>query len=234
MFERPARLYDAIYAWKDYAAEAQTLLDVVRRLNPWTRTLLDVACGTGRHLAHLRAEFRVEGLDLDPELLAVAAERLPGVPLHEADMRSFDLGRTFDVVTILFSAIGYAVTPEGLRATVANLSRHTAPGGLVIIEPWILPEDYEHGRVHATFVDEPDLKLARINTSGPPGPVNVLEFHYLVGTGEGVETMTERHELGAFSHDDYVGAMRAAGLDAYHDRTGLMGRGLYVGVKPRP
>jgi len=34
-----------------------------------------------------------------------ARTRLPGVPLFEGDMRSFELDRRFDAVTCLFSAI---------------------------------------------------------------------------------------------------------------------------------
>ena len=233
VFSRSARYYDAVYSWKDYGAEAARLHDIVQRVNPFARTLLDVACGTGRHLEFFRAHYRVEGVDLDPELLSIAAKRLPGVPLHQADMAHFDLGHTFDVVTVLFSAIAYVKTQERLDATVANLARHTAPGGLVAFEPWILPGDYEYDTVHATFVDDSDLKIARINTAGPTGPVNVLEFHYLVGTPEGIEAFTEHHEIGLFSHEQYARALVRAGLTAHHDREGLMGRGLYVGVKPR-
>jgi ubiquinone/menaquinone biosynthesis C-methylase UbiE len=45
-------------------------------------SLLDVACGTGKHLEQLMRWYQVEGLDLDDGLLAIARERLPGVPLH--------------------------------------------------------------------------------------------------------------------------------------------------------
>ncbi|MEX2457973.1 MAG: class I SAM-dependent methyltransferase [Actinomycetota bacterium] len=233
MFTGSARYYDAIYAWKDYADEAEVLHQTIQQRNPWAQTLLDVACGTGRHLEHLRKNYTVEGLDLDPELLQIAAGRLPNVPLHLGDMAEFDLGRTFDVVTCLFSSIAYAKTRENLDRAVANLARHTSRRGLVILEPWILPEDYRYDEVHATFVDEPALKIARINTSGPRGPVTVLDFQYTVGTPEGIETFTERHEVGLFAHEEYLEALTNAGLTAHHSPHGLMGRGLYVGVRSR-
>ncbi len=69
-----------------------------------------------------------------------------------------------------------------------------------------------------------------MNTSTPAvDNVTTLEFHYLVGRTTGVEYFTEQHELGVFSHDDYVSAFEDAGLEVEHDPEGLMGRGLYIG-----
>src|SRR6476620_1453307 len=108
MFTKSARIYDALYAWKDYAVEAQRLRDIIqgRGLSDGA-TLLDVACGTGAHIAHLKQYYLVEGLDLDPVLLEVARERNPEIVFHQGDMAHFKLGRRFDVVTCLFSSIGY-------------------------------------------------------------------------------------------------------------------------------
>ena len=37
-----------------------------------TDTIVDVACGTGGHLTYLKHHYVAEGLDLDPNLLAIA------------------------------------------------------------------------------------------------------------------------------------------------------------------
>ena len=76
---------------------------VIDRYVPSARSLLDVACGTGKHLEHLQHHYRVAGVDISPAMLDVARRRLPGVPLHVGDMVDFELGRTFDVVTCLES-----------------------------------------------------------------------------------------------------------------------------------
>ena len=94
MFRKSQRFYDAVYAWKDYRLEVDRLDRTIRERNPSATTLLDVACGTGKHLELLRHRYRVEGLDLDSEMLAIARRRLgPDVPLHARDMLGFDLGR---------------------------------------------------------------------------------------------------------------------------------------------
>src|SRR3569832_1618463 len=78
MFTKTARFYDAIYGFKNYDREAEILLEMLS--SKVGGSLLDVACGSGKHLERLRDHFTCEGLDLDPVLLEVAAGRLPGIP----------------------------------------------------------------------------------------------------------------------------------------------------------
>jgi ubiquinone/menaquinone biosynthesis C-methylase UbiE len=233
MFELSARFYDKLYASKDYRAETEKLLETLRRYKPSLGDdLLDVACGTGRHLAYLKESFRVEGLDLALGLLEAARERLPEVIFHQADMTDFILGRQFDVVTCLFSSIGYVKTLEALVKTVNGMTSHLAPGGVLLIEPWFTPETWHPGSVHALFIDEPELKIARFNTSGAKGRLSFMDFHYLIGTPQGVEHFTERHELGLFTAPEMQAALAGAGLRSEYDPQGLTGRGLHIGVKP--
>jgi ubiquinone/menaquinone biosynthesis C-methylase UbiE len=234
MFTKSQRFYDEIYSFKNYAAESEKLRTIIERhpARSSPRSLLDVACGTGMHLSHLSKHYRCEGLDLDAKLLAIARERCPGVAFHTGDMTGFHLGRTFDVITCLFSAIGYARTVEQLDDAAAAMTRHLAPGGIMIVEPWLSPEVWKTGVIHSLVVDKPDLKIARFNTALKFGRTSVVDFHYLLGKAEGVEYFTERHELGLFTHDEYLDSFLRVGLEVSHDPEGLMGRGLYIGVKP--
>jgi SAM-dependent methyltransferase len=229
VFRRSARLYDAVYASiRDYPREAAELDRLIQERRPGARTLLDIACGTGAHLEHLTG-YEVEGLDLDPEMLGVASERLPNVPLHEGDMADFDLGKRFDAVVCMFSSIGYVRTAERLRSAVASMARHLEPGGVLVVEPWLSPEVWVDRHVGAVFVDQPELKIARMNVGEREGNLSIFEFEYLVGTPNGLERFNERHELGLFTVEQYLEAFRAAGLEVDHDPEGPMGRGLYIG-----
>jgi SAM-dependent methyltransferase len=222
-------LYDLEYSFKDYAGEAATLERVIRERSPDARTLLDVACGTGKHLEHLRAGFQCEGTDLDDGLLRVARDRVPDVPLHHGDMRDFDLGRQFDVVTCLFSAIGFVGGPDGLAATARTFAKHVSPGGLALIEPWLTPDVWMVNRPHLLTHEEPELVLARATVSGLRDErVSTTEMHYLVATPAGVEHFVEHHDLYLFTNDEMRGAFEAAGLAAEHDPEGLTGRGLWI------
>jgi SAM-dependent methyltransferase len=233
LFSRSARIYDAIYASiRDYPREAAQLDALIQARQPGAKSLLDVACGTAVHLHHLAGRYEVEGLDLDPEMLAVARERLPDASFHEGDMTSFDLGKRFDAVVCMFSSIGYVRTEERLRDAIASMARHLESGGVLVIEPWLTPDAWSDRHVGGVFVDEPELKVARVNVAEREGTISSFEFQYLVGTPDGVEHFSERHELGLFTVEQQLEAFRASGFEAEHDPEGPMGRGLYVAVAP--
>ena len=237
MFSKAASYYDRIYAFKDYQAEVRRLRSLLAARGVGVGDgvsagdggrLLDVACGTGGHLDHLRAHYEVEGLDISPELLAIARRKHPDIVFHEGDMVDFDLGRRFDLVTCLFSSIGYVKTIERAAAAIACMARHLNPAGVLVIEPWFVPEEWRPGTVHAVHVEDTGLKIARVGTSLAKGTLSYFDLHYLIGTSAGTEHVVERHELGLFSQEQIQEALTAAGLRVSYDQEGLTGRGLYL------
>jgi SAM-dependent methyltransferase len=180
----------------------------------------------------LKNYFDCEGLDLDAKMLEAARKKMPEMNFHLGDMMDFDLGRQFDVVTCLFSSIGYVKTVPNMKKAFANMSRHLKPGGVLIIEPWFAPEDWKPKGVYSTLVDQPDLKIARVNISEQEGLISFFVFHYLIGTPQGIDYFTERHELGLFTVDEYKMALLDCDLEVIHDPWWLNARGLYLGVKP--
>ena len=234
MFSKSAQYYDEIYASidKDYAAETRIAHKVIQKHKETNgKTLLDVACGTGFHASLFSKYYQVEGLDLDPQMLKVAKKKHPQIRFHQGDMTDFDLKRQCDVVVCLFSSIGYVKTKARLRKAVRNMAKHLLPGGVLLIEPWFTPEQWHPGRSSMTQVDKPDLKIVRMSYSGQKGKISTIEFQYLIGTAKGIEHSFENHELGLFTHKDYMDALIAAKLNVARDPEGF-GRGLYIGTKP--
>ena len=235
MFKKSARFYDAIYAWKDYAGESQKVHQWIQQYGQsGGSTLLDVACGSGAHLVFLREHYAVEGLDLDDGLLAVAQEKLPDVRFHMDDMRDFDLGKTYDVVTCLFSAISYVQTLPNLKQTLATFYRHLKPGGLAIVEGFLQPDRFRQNHVSMLTVDEETLKVARMNIGQFDGRIFTINFHYLVGTPDSIDHFTEEHVTALFSDAEYLEAFRAAGFDVQMIESGLMeNRSVFIGQRPQ-
>jgi SAM-dependent methyltransferase len=234
MFTKSAEFYDAIYEskGKKYEVEVRQLLDILARHGVREGgALLELACGTGNHTRYLKEHFRVQGLDLDPAMLAIARERFPDATFHCQDMTAFRLESRFDVILCLFSAIGYASTAERLRAALQTMAAHLTPKGVLVVEPWISPAEYKPGGVFSVFVDRPALKVARMNVNEVRGNISVLNFHYLVATPDGVQHFTENHELGLYTREEYQEAFTSAGLTTIFEPDGLIGRGMYIARK---
>jgi len=236
-YVRSASGYDGLYAArKDYRGEVRKLLRLLgNRGGPSRGDWLEVACGSGLHVRHLPKTWRVEGLDVSPAMLALARKRLPGMRFHLGNMRAFDLGRRFDVVSCLFSSIGYMTTTADLRRALASFARHVRPGGFVVVEPWYTPSAYRPGTVYLDAItgrSRTATHQVRMIVARRRGRVSVMEAHHLVGTPEGVEHFVEHHEMGLFSASEVAAALRAAGLVPHFDREGVTDRGLWFGHAP--
>lgn len=232
MYSQSARYYDALYGslGKDYAAESVRIEEIVKeRCRSGGNALLDIACGTGKHIEHLREHFVCEGLDVARSMIDISQQRNPDVPFHLGDMIGFNLGKRFDAILCMFGAIAYAPNVQRLDQTLQTFTRHLKPGGVVIVEPWLRPEDWKDGTVNALFVDEPEMKVARMSVSRRDGNVSVLNFHYMVASHDGIRTFTEPHRLTLFTADEYRNAFRKAGLFVEFDERGISSRGLYIG-----
>lgn len=235
-YERSAYIYDDYVPRADYALAANNLMARISKLRPEANTLLDIGCGSGRHLEHLQHHFAVEGLDLSEGLLKLARERCPDITFHHQNMINFTLDHHFEVITCLFAAIGYVKTVENLESAIAAMAGHLKPGGVLFVEPWLYPERYWLDRLNADIVDRPDLKISRMFITRIQGNVSVYDIHYLVGTPDGIEYFIEREELGLFTHEEYVGAFEKAGLQVTYDEKGGLfdtehNIGLYTGLK---
>src|SRR5580704_11219863 len=102
-YHRFSGFYDAVM--DDPVPRAQRVNDWVSRYLPKASSLLELGCGTGSILARITSVPILTGLDLSPEMLAVALEKVPNARLVEADMKSFSLGERFDVVICVFDSL---------------------------------------------------------------------------------------------------------------------------------
>jgi SAM-dependent methyltransferase len=228
-----AQWYDAIYAnLSDYPKTARTIdAMVTKHLGNGRLALLDVACGTGKLLQEFRklGRYDVQGVDLDPRMLAVARDRLPDVRLHEADMAEFDLGKKFDVITCVGSSLPAVATVDRLNQAIYRFAAHLKPMGVILVESFIAPDKWEDGRLSANFVDEPNLKIARMIRSSRRDDIAVMDMHYLISTPGSVQQFIERHELGLFTDEQYEDAFRGAGLHITPGDPGLLSRKTFIG-----
>ena len=128
--------YHILYKKRDQT-EAQ---DFIRNLVAYldinqSQSILDLACGKGRHSIFLNAlGFRVQGIDLSKKSIAEASksanERLR-FAVH--DMR-IPLGNKFDVVLNLFTSFGYFETIEDNYKVLETIKNALYDDGIGIID----------------------------------------------------------------------------------------------------
>ncbi len=102
-------------------------------------SLLDLACGHGRHaLPMAQKGFAVTGLDLSAYHLRVArkAARQAGVRLRlvQSDMRDIPFQAEFDAVINMYTAFGYFETDEEDFRVIEAVSGALKPGGRFLID----------------------------------------------------------------------------------------------------
>ncbi len=229
-FLQSAELYDAIYHFKNYQRESERLRGLIDELVPDARTLLDVACGTGEHAKFLKQYYVVDGIDLNDSYLEAARLKNPSGTYARADMTDFDLRARYDVVTCLFSAIGYVKTVESVGRAISSMARHVRMGGALIVEPWVPPHRWQPGTLSINTGETRHGLVCRMALSRRQDKLSVISLHYLYGTRAGIHYYTEQLELGLFTKEEMAHAFDLAGMHVAYDPQGLIGRGLYIGT----
>lgn len=231
--------YDMVYIGrgKDFTSEAHDVADIIRARRPDAASLLDVGCGTGEHLLRWRTMFAlVEGVDISPDMRAVAQAKVPDVRIHLGDMRDFDLGRRFDAICSLFSTIGYMTSTAELDTAIANLTRHLTPGGVLVAEPWWFPEQFLDGYIGHDVVVKDGATVARVVRTTMVDGTAHLEAHYAAADADGIRSFVHVQRFTLFEYTDYRDAFVRAGCDVEYIRDPganmtSTGRGLFVGVR---
>jgi SAM-dependent methyltransferase len=229
-----AKYYDLLYSGKDYDRESRTIADLIKRYKESAgNSLLDVGCGTGRHIQGLATWFDCVGLDASEEMLEQARRNAKGVEFIRGDMVDFDLGRKFDVVLCLFSSIGYVKTYPRLARTLRNFAKHLEDGGVMIVEPWLTRATAKDGYMHVLVQGDDSLKVVRVDITRVRGNLSILDERIVVADrAKGMATYNDHMAMGLFEKEEFLRLMREAGLKArFLKRSLAPGRGLYVGVK---
>lgn len=230
-----AVIYDAIYGsrGKDWLGEADMLTERIRTRRPGAGSVLDVACGTGAHLVRLADHFpTADGVELSPGMRDVAAAKVPGGTVHLADMRYFDLGRTYDAIVCMCYGIAFTTSTDELRTVFERMYAHLEPGGVVVVEPWWTPETFLPGFFTASAYQDEHRAISRVSHSVRDGKTSRMTIHYTVADATGVDHFTELDVLSLFHREEYTAAFEAAGFAVEFEEGGPTGRGLYLATKP--
>lgn len=215
-----ASWYDRWHRTKDYPAEVDQLRKIFEREGP-VESIMDIGCGTGRHLELLAAAgHEVVGVDRSPVMVEQTRQRLAPfgsrAGVVESELRDLAVGREFDAVTMMFSVLGYQVTNDALREALGVVHRHLRPGGLFLFDildgAVVLSQGVRGG---VTVVADGDRQLLRATTGVLHLDDQIYELRMRLWALDGdrlVEHVEESHPLRFFLHRELELLLQVTGF----------------------
>jgi SAM-dependent methyltransferase len=128
----------------EYSAQlAPRLLNLAFNLEWIGRSLLDLACGTGDAcLWFAGRSFRVTGVDSSAAMLdvgtATATDRGFNVDFRQGDMRAFDSGNHYEMITCLGGSLNYVPALRDLEQVFRQAHAALMPGKLFIFDVYTI------------------------------------------------------------------------------------------------
>ncbi|WP_244897378.1 class I SAM-dependent DNA methyltransferase [Marinococcus halophilus] len=136
MYNGFAEVYDRLMADAPY----QAWKDAVIQETPGKSVkMLELGCGTGEIMKHLYGEgFRVDGMDLSADMLAVAAQKWglsdeKPVLFHQ-DMRVLEAPDTYQFIYCFCDSLNYLTAPEDVKNTFAGVYSHLEAEGVFMFD----------------------------------------------------------------------------------------------------
>lgn len=219
------QLYESLADWwpvisppSEYAEEAALYVEMIRSAarGP-VREVLELGSDGGNNASHMKHSFAltlVEPADRMRELsraLNPQCEHVPG------DMRTVRLGRTFDVVFV-HDAVMYMTTEDDLRAALATVAAHLAPGGGALVAPDATTETFREATEHGGGEDAGGRRARYLQWTLPPEPGGTsFETHYafLLREPDGaVRAAHDVHHEGLFPRATWLRLFSEVGLAA--------------------
>ena len=165
----------------------------------------------------MKGHFTLTLSDLSSEMLANSRKVNPECEHVVGDMRTLDLGRSFDLVFI-HDAIMYATDEASVRATLATAARHCRSCGGIVVVPDHVRETFEPETSHGGE-DAPDGRgLRYLQWSWDPDPTDTtfeVVYAFLLREADGsVRVESDRHVEGLFPRRTWLTWLRDAGFDS--------------------
>jgi SAM-dependent methyltransferase len=221
--ENYAFFYDAIYSHKDYEAECDVLEEIFRRYtDERPRTILDVGCGTGTHAINLaKRGYSLNCIDSSAAMIECAQAKAQKMDvkldLAVADMRVFDLSRTFDACISMFSVIDYIIDDSDLERTFNRIRAHLKRGALFVFDYWHAPAVLSIGpSIRKKIVNVGERTFERIANPTVDWTRRICHVTYSCKAFEGqkeVVRFEETHRLRFFFPEELEALLRQHGFE---------------------
>ena len=179
-------LLDSAHKWAQHTAEEVRF--VVESCNLTSgQTVLDLGCGTGRHVLDLAARgFNATGVDYLDHLIRAAADQAlashtAGAQFITGDSRYLNLEKTYDSVICLYDVVGTYAEDSENSLILGNIARHLKPGGLALISVMNFELTESKAKHFFSLAEEPNklLDLEPSQTMEQTGNIFNPEFYMI-------------------------------------------------------
>jgi SAM-dependent methyltransferase len=198
----------------DYAEEAAEVLELLEaRVDP-LETALELGSGGGILASHLTPRLQLTLTDPADGMLEISRTINPDAAHVQGDMRTLDLGRTFDAV-IVHDAVVYMVREADLHAAMETAWRHLRPGGVAVLMPDWVSDEYQPRTEHGGS-DEGDRGLRYLEWDrGIEADGHTVKTDYIIVTRDRSEVQVHHdgHTLGIFSRATWLRLLGEVGFD---------------------
>jgi len=217
--------YDRLTNDVDYGATVAFYYEILKREGLVPRTCVDLACGTGSVTAILAEKgLRVIGVDMSEEMLTVAQQKaceLENPPMFLCQsLQKLYLPRGVDMAVCALDSLDYITDPEDCAEAIRRVYKVLNPGGIFIFDV-NTPEKLRamDGQV---FLDEDD-DVYCVWRGEFDEETNICSYgmDLFQRRGETWERSFEEHREYAYSQEQLVGYLKAAGfthIRVYADR----------------
>lgn len=215
LYEELAPWYTLITAPSDYVEEAAFYTACIEEhAAREVRRVLELGCGSGANASHMKARFEMVLVDLSPQMLEECARINPELPRHVGDMRTYRSDERFDAVFV-HDAASYVRTADDVRQLCDTAMAHLEPGGVVLLCPDDLRENYTPGTDDGGH-DGEDGRAARYFSWSVPGDDEDTVFtdyvYLLRSPDKSLRVEQDRHVTGRLPKATWLGALEAAGF----------------------
>ena len=220
-YDKIAHLYDIMYnpdTGFDHMAQVRWVDDWRAKLN-LPKTVLDLACGTGQHLACFEAlGYATFGVDASQPMLDVAARRLHNTPLQQGFFHSFRLADKAPLITCFFNAFSYNTHSSELRQALQNIRAHLLDNGLLVFD--ILCTSAPQAVFNVRVYEGSGLQFSRTFIGMPTAEGFKSTLYYVVFDGQSSELIQETTLRGMFSAGDIQTALAECGFVVLYEGGG--------------
>ena len=243
---KPPRLYGELAGWfhlltapEDYAEEAEFYRRLmIEAAEGPVREVLELGSGGGNNASHLKAHFAMTLTDLSEEMLAISRELNPECEHLVGDMRDLRLGREFDAVFV-HDAVSYLTTMAELGRAIETAQVHCRKGGVALFCPDYVKENFKATTSNGGH-NGGGRALRYLEWDFDPDPEDTTylsDFAMMLRDEDGsVKVEHDRHEIGLFSTEAWLGLMADAGFEAqavpFEHSAEEPGGLVFVGVRP--